>query len=249
MKKIRTFRFSIFLKYLYWALCLLAIKFTIPFVEQSPYVFYGLSGVLLITALFVWIHTSNFNFVLLPASLYLATVVTQPLGALVSFFIGIAIAMLINIPWVVVITIDFFRHHFRKGRWFRTYLKSINFFSVFLHSMLIVILSVCAFFILNNHPKLIQKISSGLKAITVVMAFSYFRFGTLSPSFLASDMPIAIACLRLVTFFPEVPLFSFPSANSCITLLIFFSAFASYFVIYVLYEAYKKFFLRSIAFL
>lgn len=36
-----------------------------------------------------------------------------------------------------------------------------------------------------------------------------FFFGTLAPFFLASDNPMAIACFRLVTFFPD-PLFSVP---------------------------------------
>jgi hypothetical protein len=35
-------------------------------------------------------------------------------------------------------------------------------------------------------------------------------FGTFSPFSLASDNPIAIACLREVTFFPLRPLFNFP---------------------------------------
>lgn len=42
------------------------------------------------------------------------------------------------------------------------------------------------------------------------------RDGTLPPSALASDKPIAIACLRLVTFFPEPPLLSVPRLRSCI---------------------------------
>jgi len=41
--------------------------------------------------------------------------------------------------------------------------------------------------------------------------FAPFFFGTLSPSFLASDKPMAIACFRLVTFFPLLPLFNLPS--------------------------------------
>jgi hypothetical protein len=48
------------------------------------------------------------------------------------------------------------------------------------------------------------------------------RDGTLSPSLRASEIPIATACFRLVTFLPEPPLFSFPSPNSCITLVTFF---------------------------
>jgi hypothetical protein len=39
--------------------------------------------------------------------------------------------------------------------------------------------------------------------------------GTLPPSRLASDRPMAMACLRLVTFLPE-PLRSFPRFISCI---------------------------------
>jgi hypothetical protein len=36
------------------------------------------------------------------------------------------------------------------------------------------------------------------------------RAGTLAPFFRASESPIAIACLRLVTFFPLLPLLSVP---------------------------------------
>jgi len=39
--------------------------------------------------------------------------------------------------------------------------------------------------------------------------------GTLPPSRRASERPMAMACLRLVTFFPE-PLRSFPRFSSCI---------------------------------
>jgi hypothetical protein len=40
--------------------------------------------------------------------------------------------------------------------------------------------------------------------------------GTFFPSRRASDRPMAIACLRLVTFLPLRPLFSFPVLRSCI---------------------------------
>jgi hypothetical protein len=40
--------------------------------------------------------------------------------------------------------------------------------------------------------------------------------GTLPPVFRASDRPIAIACLRLVTFLPECPLRNVPCLRSCI---------------------------------
>jgi len=36
--------------------------------------------------------------------------------------------------------------------------------------------------------------------------FETFFFGTLAPARRASDNPIAIACLRLVTFLPDRPL-------------------------------------------
>lgn len=40
--------------------------------------------------------------------------------------------------------------------------------------------------------------------------FALFFAGTFAPFFLASDSPIAIACLRLVTFLPERPEVSDP---------------------------------------
>jgi hypothetical protein len=40
--------------------------------------------------------------------------------------------------------------------------------------------------------------------------------GTLLPCFRASDSPMAIACFRLVTFFPLLPLFNLPSFISSI---------------------------------
>src|SRR5262249_14244987 len=45
----------------------------------------------------------------------------------------------------------------------------------------------------------------------------HFAFlGTLAPFFRASDRPIAIACLRLVTRLPLLPLFSVPRLRRCI---------------------------------
>jgi hypothetical protein len=43
-----------------------------------------------------------------------------------------------------------------------------------------------------------------------------FFAGTFAPSLRASDNPIAIACLRLVTFLPEPPLLSVPALRSFI---------------------------------
>jgi hypothetical protein len=53
-------------------------------------------------------------------------------------------------------------------------------------------------------------------------------FGTFPPAFLASDNPIAIACLRLLTFFPELPLLSVPALRSCIAFLTLLCAFLPY---------------------
>ena len=58
-----------------------------------------------------------------------------------------------------------------------------------------------------------------------------FFFGTLLPLFLASDKPIAIACLRLVTFFPLRPLFRLPSFFSFMARSTFLPAPAEYFAI------------------
>src|SRR5688500_12451006 len=58
-----------------------------------------------------------------------------------------------------------------------------------------------------------------------------FFFGTLAPSRLASDKPIAIACLREVTFFPLRPLLSLPLFISCIVSSTFSPALFEYFAI------------------
>jgi hypothetical protein len=52
--------------------------------------------------------------------------------------------------------------------------------------------------------------------------------GTLPPAARASDNPIAIACLRLVTFLPDPPLFSVPRLRSCIVFSTFSEAFLPY---------------------
>ena len=53
--------------------------------------------------------------------------------------------------------------------------------------------------------------------------------GAFPPALRASDNPMAIACLRLVTFLPERPLRSLPSLRSSIALLTFACAFLPYF--------------------
>jgi hypothetical protein len=52
--------------------------------------------------------------------------------------------------------------------------------------------------------------------------------GTLPPSRRACDSPIAIACLRLVTFLPDRPLFRVPLFRSRIALPTFSDAFLPY---------------------
>src|SRR2546423_1849329 len=55
-----------------------------------------------------------------------------------------------------------------------------------------------------------------------------FFFGTFAPERRASDSPMATACLRLVTFLPELPLLSVPRFRSCIAFSTFFEAFLLY---------------------
>jgi len=61
-----------------------------------------------------------------------------------------------------------------------------------------------------------------------------FFGGTFAPARRASDSPIAIACLRLLTFLPEPPLRSVPSLRSCMTFLTFACAFFPYFAMSLL---------------
>jgi hypothetical protein len=60
--------------------------------------------------------------------------------------------------------------------------------------------------------------------------FRFFEafFGTFLPLALASDSPIAIACLRLLTFLPERPLFSVPDLRFFIARLTSVDAFFEY---------------------
>jgi hypothetical protein len=54
-------------------------------------------------------------------------------------------------------------------------------------------------------------------------------FGTFAPAALASERPIAMACLRLVTFRPERPLLSVPALRSFIARSTLADAFLEYF--------------------
>src|SRR6187401_1091801 len=62
--------------------------------------------------------------------------------------------------------------------------------------------------------------------------------GTFAPFFLASDKPMAIACLRLVTFLPLLPVLSVPDFFLRMALFTFLPAPFEYFAIVVLIEQY-----------
>jgi hypothetical protein len=69
-----------------------------------------------------------------------------------------------------------------------------------------------------------------------------FFAGTLPPSRRASDKPMAIACLRLFTFFPVLPLLSVPCFRSCIAFSTLSCAFFPYFfdaIVFLLFDASK----------
>src|SRR5712691_8024326 len=59
-----------------------------------------------------------------------------------------------------------------------------------------------------------------------------FFFGTFAPASRASERPMAIACLRLVTRRPERPLFNVPRLRSCIARSTFSAAFFPYLAIH-----------------
>jgi hypothetical protein len=63
---------------------------------------------------------------------------------------------------------------------------------------------------------------------------AFFLRGTFPPARRASDNPIAMACFRLVTFFPERPLRRVPLLRSRIARLTFCAAFRPYLAIRIL---------------
>jgi hypothetical protein len=62
--------------------------------------------------------------------------------------------------------------------------------------------------------------------------FFFFFAGTFAPALRASDSPIAMACLRLVTFFPELPDRRVPFLRSCIVFSTFLLAADAYFLFF-----------------
>jgi hypothetical protein len=71
--------------------------------------------------------------------------------------------------------------------------------------------------------------SDGFKRAAALVYDFFFRLaflrGTLAPARRASDRPMAMACLRLVTFFFERPLRNVPVFRSCIARLTLLAAF------------------------
>src|SRR5262249_30662846 len=67
------------------------------------------------------------------------------------------------------------------------------------------------------------------RAVWIAYRFALRFFGTLLPARRASDRPIAIACLRLLTFLPLRPLRNVPRLRLCIARFTFFAAPREYF--------------------
>src|SRR5437867_5230783 len=67
-----------------------------------------------------------------------------------------------------------------------------------------------------------------LRHLDFFFAADFFG-GTLAPARRAFDSPMAIACLRLFTFLPDLPLRNVPFLRSCIVCLTFACAFLPYF--------------------
>ena len=83
-----------------------------------------------------------------------------------------------------------------------------------------------------GHDEINHRIKANyLFAFRFLELFLFFErfFGTLLPSALASERPIAIACLRLLTLRPDRPLFRVPALRSFIARLTLADAFFEYF--------------------
>src|ERR1700754_1330768 len=79
---------------------------------------------------------------------------------------------------------------------------------------------------MTGNPK--QPYFLALRFFAVFRFFAAF-FGTFFPSARASESPIAIACLRLLTFLPDRPLFSVPALRFFIARPTLADAFLEYF--------------------
>jgi hypothetical protein len=67
------------------------------------------------------------------------------------------------------------------------------------------------------------------RAVDLFEPEDFFFAGTFLPFWRASERPMAIACLRLVTFFPLRPLLSVPRLRLCIALFTSLEALGEYF--------------------
>jgi len=69
----------------------------------------------------------------------------------------------------------------------------------------------------------------------VLLVVMFFVFGTLAPVLRASDNPMAMACLRLVTVLPERPLFSVPPWRFFIARPTFLAAVVESFLVFAFF--------------
>jgi hypothetical protein len=78
------------------------------------------------------------------------------------------------------------------------------------------------------HPLLIKRYFFDLRPDFLEAFFARFFGGTFFPSRLASDSAIAIACLRLLTLRPDLPLFKVPALRFFIVRSTLADAFLEY---------------------
>jgi hypothetical protein len=81
----------------------------------------------------------------------------------------------------------------------------------------------------QTHYRFALRFLATLRFFAVFRFFAAF-FGTFLPSALASESPIAIACLRLLTFLPDRPLFNVPALRFFIARPTLADAFFEYFL-------------------
>jgi hypothetical protein len=76
-----------------------------------------------------------------------------------------------------------------------------------------------------------KSMTAGYLFVLCFLAFFFAAFfGTFAPAALASERPIAIACLRLLTFLPDRPLFKVPALRFFIARPTLADAFSNIFV-------------------
>ena len=79
-----------------------------------------------------------------------------------------------------------------------------------------------------GHDEITSAYLFALRFLELFLFFEVF-FGTFAPAALASERPIAIACLRLLTLRPERPLFRVPALRFFIARSTLADAFLEYF--------------------